>query len=909
MTDADHSATLPYPQHWEADVVLRDGTTAHVRPITPADRDALQRFHTGQSQQSTYMRFFAHLERLSDRDLARFTHVDYVDRCAIVATTTSAREPGVERIIGVARFDRVDADEAEVAFNVSDHIQGKGLGSVLLEHIADAAREVGIRRFTAEVLPHNARMLAVFTEAGYDQTQYVDDGIVTVSVDLDPTVRSEHVMAEREHRAESRSMQRLFRPRRMVLIASLTDEPTPEETRLASAALSSGIGVAGQVLHVVGLTPVTIRDAQRRHGMRDTFVHHADVRSFLADDTTFDLAVITVADHATAPILAILADKGIHTAVMMSSGFAEKGAHGLRLQRDMLRTAHGAGIRIVGPASHGLFSSTSDAPFNASLAPSLPPAGTVGLFCQSAAMAVTLLATVGRRRLGVANFLSAGNRADISGNDLMQFWHDDTDTHAVGMYLESIGNPRKFARIARRLSRRKPVVVVSAGQSGHIVPRGHAVRQTSTPRKTLDHMFQQAGVIRTANTHELVDTLQYFATQPLPGGPRVAIVATSESLAAITAEAARSSGLDVRHMGVIPPLAPARDVHATIEEAYACSDVDTVVIAHVPTVTDVGADTLAAIAKNAAHHRIPTVACMYGFHGLTPELTSDGVTVPAYSTPEDAIKVLRHVHGYTTWLATDQGDRIEHHDIDRHRVSQLLSAAPDGPASAELTANVLAAYGITVWEAVTVATSGEAVAAAQTVGWPVALKSTADALRHRADLGGVRLGLHTPEELERAFHAMRTELSQQLGRSPSDPCFTFSVQKMAPSGVACVMRTREDELFGPVISFGLSGDATDLLDDLSYGIAPLTTTDAITMVRSLGAAPRLFGYKGLPTADTDAITDLLGRLSQLADHHPQIRELELYPVVVAHQGAAVLSARLIIQPAQRYDKQRRQLPQ
>ena len=222
---------------------------------------------------------------------------------------------------------------------------------------------------------------------------------------------------------------------------------------------------------------------------------------------------------------------------------------------------------------------------------------------------------------------------------------------------------------------------------------------------------------------------------------------------------------------------------------------------------------------------------------------------------------------------------------------------------------MLAAYGITVWEAVTVATSAEAVAAAQTVGWPVALKSTADALRHRADLGGVRLGLHTPEELERAFHAMRTELSQQLGRSPSDPCFTFSVQKMAPSGVACVMRTREDELFGPVISFGLSGDATDLLDDLSYGIAPLTTTDAITMVRSLGAAPRLFGYKGLPTADTDAITDLLGRLSQLADHHPQIRELELYPVVVAHQGAAVLSARLIIQPAQRYDKQRRQLPQ
>ncbi|WP_029069786.1 GNAT family N-acetyltransferase [Jonesia quinghaiensis] len=908
MSSSEDTFHQAYPQHWEADVVLRDGTTAHLRPIIPTDREALQQFHTAQSQQSTYMRFFAYLERLSDRDLTLFTEVDYTDRVAIIATITDSTAPTTERIIGVARFDRIEADEAEVAFNISDQLQGKGLGSVLLEHIADAAREVGIRRFTAEVLPQNSKMLSVFTEAGYQSNHYVDDGIVTVSVNLDPTARSLQVMAEREYRAEARSMARLYAPQRIVLVASLTDEATPEETRLATAAIRSQCGVTGQQLHIVGLTPVTIRDAQQRHGLGDNFVHHHNLDAFRRDTTTFDLAMIAVADHATTPLLGVLAAKGIHTAVLLSSGFAEGGEHGLTLQREMLRTAHATGIRIVGPASYGLFSHTATPPFNASLAPTLPRPGSIGLFCQSGAMAVTLLTTITRRDLGISTFLSAGNRADISGNDLMQYWHDDTTSTAVGMYLESIGNPRKYARIARRLSRKKPVVAVIAGQSGHIVPRGHAVRTTQTPRKALDHMFQQSGVIRTANTHEMVDTLQYFATQPLPGGHNIAILASSEALAAITAEAAWSAGITITHTRIITHNTPTADVQNTVAAIYAAPDVDIVVFAHVPTTADLSHTTLAAIAAAAASSHKPTVASVFGLHGLTSALTSAEHTIPAYSTPEDAIKVLRNVLDYATWVTEDHGTHVDFDGIDRHRAAHLIAGAPHGPATPELTRDILAAYGIDLWDSITVHDAESAIAAAHTLGWPVALKSTVEALRHRADLGGVRLNISTPEELATDFADMSIDLSRHLGTTHEALTAGFTVQRMAPSGVACVLRTSEDDLFGPVVSFGLSGDATDLLDDLSYGIAPLTTRDTHTMVTSIAAAPRLFGYKGLPTADTNAIEELLGRLSLLADHHPQISALELYPVVVAHHGAAVLSARIDIQPARRHDGLRRQLP-
>ncbi|MFD4991789.1 GNAT family N-acetyltransferase [Cellulosimicrobium cellulans] len=918
-----------YPVEWEADVVLRDGTTTHVRPIRPEDADALQRFHVGQSERSTYLRFFAPMERLSERDLERFTRVDHVDRVALVAVRprdgvdvgTPDAEVGEaqEDIIGVARFDRTGTSEAEVAFNIADSAQGRGLGSVLLEHVAAAARERGVRRFTAEVLPQNGKMLAVFREAGYDVRQQMDDGFVQVSVDLDPTERSRAVMADREHRAEARSMQGLLGATSVVLVgpgAPPGDGPdhdgAPLDRVLAHRALAALVRSPDVTVHVVGA------GADVPDGGPAPLVH-----TTLADvPGPVDLAVVALPPPDAIDAVRQLARLDVRGVVVLSAGFAETGPDGLALQRELLRVAHTAGLRVVGPASYGLLRTgeTRERPaLAAMLAEDLPLPGVVGLFSQSAPMAVTLLATTARRGLGVSSFLSAGHRADVSGNDLMQYWQDDAATQVVCLYLESIGNPRKFSRIARRLASVKPVVVVTAGRSGQVVPPGHAVRSTRAPRRTLEEMLRQSGVIRAENTHHMIDIAQLLAHQPLPRGRRVGILASSASLAALVAEASSSAGLVVARSDFLPEDASSDELAATVDALYAPDACDVVVVVQVPVVHPRREDVSHAVALAAARTGRTTVASMLGLHGLTDELSApdapDGgasdalLRVPAYSTPEDAVAALGAVVRYARWREADHGTPVRPAGVDAGRARALVEGALAGRDAVDLdpatTADLLACYGVRLWPARRVRTADEAVAAAREIGWPVALKSTAAGLRHRADLGGVRLDIADETELRSDIAQMREALAAVLPGAADQP---FEVQAMADAGVACVVRSTEDQLFGPVVSFGLAGDAVDLLGDVAYGVPPLTDVDVAAMVRSVRAAPRLFGYMGTHVVATAALEDVLARVSVLADDLPEVRSLELYPVVVSEREAAVLSARVTLADAQRADALRRALP-
>ncbi len=360
--------------------------------------------------------------------------------------------------------------------------------------------------------------------------------------------------------------------------------------------------------------------------------------------------------------------------------------------------------------------------------PQRPPHGGIGLFCQSSAIAVTLLSTVTRRQLGVSNFLASGNRADISGNDLMQFWQEDTSSTSVGMYLESIGNPRKFSRIARRLSRIKPIVAVSAGQTGYVVPRGHAVSPTHAPRKTLDQMLKQSGVIRAQNTHELVDTLQFFETQPLPQGKRVGIIANSEALAAIAAEAAHSALLEVtEHIHVLRSLDNPNDTQQVLDAVYGPHACDIVILAYVPTIGEFPKELAHTIATMAANTQRPTIASVYGLHGVTEPFTVQGphgpLSVPAYSTPEDAIRALKNVVGYAQWLAEDHGQRVHFDDIDRHKAAALIATVGAGLTPQEETAHILKAYGIDLWPSYRVHTVEQAQNMAAELGYPVVLKA------------------------------------------------------------------------------------------------------------------------------------------------------------------------------------------
>jgi acyl-CoA synthetase (NDP forming)/RimJ/RimL family protein N-acetyltransferase len=884
----DAPGGLPYPVHWEADVVLRDGATAHLRPINPDDAGNLVRFHEGQSAESIYLRYFAPMPHLSQRDLHRFTHVDNHNRVAFVITLGEA-------IVGIARYDRIDSASAEVAFNVSDAHQGRGLSSVLLEHLAAAARENGIRRFVAEVLPRNRKMLTVFRQAGYEVAARFEDGVVSLHFDIHPTDRSLQVMEAREHRAEARSVERLLNPASLAVFGASRRPGTVGHRLIADLVAGDFTGR----LHVV-------------HPEADSVLGIPAVRHLDQIGEPVDLAIVAVPADRVPDVVHECASGGVRGLVVVSSGFAETGAPGLARQRELVRVARANGMRVVGPNSWGLINADSAVRLNVSLMPELPKEGRLGLFSQSGGLSVAVLDAVARLGLGVSTFLSAGNRADVSGNDCMQYWEEDLRTGAVGLYLESIGNPRKFSRIARRLARSKPVIVLKSGTSEFGTPPGHAVRRSAAPSEAFDSMLRQSGCIRVETITQMLDVAQLVLHQPLPAGRRVGIVGNSDALDALIADACVSWQLVVPHEPVsLHPQAGPDEFRTALQGTFT-RDVDCVVAAFIPPIAT-EADEVARVLSqvSATYPQVPVVACFLGIRGVSAAL-SDPRVIPSYPTPEEAVRALATVERYAAWRRRDPGQPYEPADLDlaaAHAiVGEALAAAEphDADAGLELdparTADLLAAVGIRLWPQTPVATAQAAIDAARRHGYPVVLKTTVPHLRHRFDLGGVRLNIDDDAELLEDFAQMRA----LLGPAGED---RLVVQAMAPPGVACVITSVEDPLFGPVVSFGLGGDASDLLGDVAHRIPPLTDVDIADLVRSVRAAPKLFGHRGAEPVDVVALEDLLGRLACLADELPEVASLELNPVIVGGRGLSVLSADVrLARPVGRSDAVRRELP-
>jgi len=877
-----------YPERWEADVVLRDGATAHLRPITPVDADRLQRLHVGQSAESVYFRFFAPMPRLSEADLTRFTHVDHVDRVALVATIG-------EDIVGVGRYDRVDDQSAEVAFTISDQHHGRGLGSVLLEHLAAAAWENRVRRFVADVLPTNRKMLAVFRDAGYEVTHHYDDGVLSLRFDIEPTHTQRAVMEAREHHGESRSVQALLSPRSVAVFGA---DAGPESLGYRILTDLATGGFTGQ-LHAVHPTAAEVAGVPA----------HPDLGDIGAP---VDLAVLAVPAEQALDVVHACARHGVRGLVVLSTGFGETGPEGLALQGELVRTARANGMRVLGPCSWGVINTAEEVRLNVSLSPELPRPGRLALFCQSGALSVSVLGEARRRDLGLSSFVSAGNRADVSGNDCSQYWEEDPATDAVGLYLESFGNPRKFARIVRRLGRRKPVIVVKSGTTRFAAVPGHAVRETRAPRGAFDALMRQCGCIHVENVHQLFDVAQLVIQQPLPEGPRVAVVANSTALAALIADACADWGLDVVHGPVaVADQADPSDFRDALVAAFAHPRVQSVVAAFIPSLTAGAAPMRAVLAEVSGTTRIPVVACLLGADRDTPgtgasEAGTQARPVPTFATPEEAVRALAAATRYGAWRRRDPGPWVDPPGQDPRAAEQfvagVLAAHPGGTLlTDEQAGELLACYGLSLWPSERVSTADEAVAAAQRLGWPVAVKVGVPQLRHRPDLGGVR------RDIARARHLRQNvaQLHERFG--PLDPG-GLVVQRMAPPGVACAVRSVEDPLFGPVVSFGLSGDASDLLGDIAHRIPPLTTRDVRELVRSVRAAPRLLGQDGFPAVHVGALEEVIARVSCLADDRPEVAELELNPVLVGESGAHVLGARIrVLPPPVRADSHRRVL--
>lgn len=881
-----------YPAHWEADIVLRDGGTARIRPLTPDDAGRLVAFYTDVSDQSKYYRFFAPYPRLSDRDVRRFTHHDYVNRVGLAVLVR-------DEIIATVRFDRIDetgrptetGTDAEVAFLVQDAHQGRGVASALLEHIAAVAGERGIRRFIAEVLPDNRKMGKVFTDAGYTQHRSFADGVLHFELDLEPTERSLAVMRSREHRAEARSTQRLLAPGSVAVIG---------------AGRSPG-GVGRSVLrNLVGSGFTGKVQAVNRNADTDELDGVPLRRSLAELPDPVDLAVIAVPADQVIAVVAECGAHGVQGLVVVTAGYAETGVAGRARQRDLVRQARAAGMRVIGPNAFGLLNTDPAVRLNASLSPQLPARGPLGVFSQSGAIGAALLEAAHRRGLGLSSFASTGNRADVSGNDLLQYWEEDEATRVVLLYLESFGNPRKFSRIARRISADKPIVVIKGGRHTGSIPAGHAAAVTRIDDSTVDTLFQQAGVVRVDTITELYDAADLFAHQPLPAGDRIAVVGNSDSLGLLTHDAALSAGLHPLPPQDLTTSATPEDFTAGLTAAIDRPDSDVVVAVVIPPIgtaelprfpgsglleadrTGRGAPTLDRIADalTAAATRANAAGKpLLLIHLALPELARPGL--PTYPRPERAVRALAHAVRHSAWRRNN-ADTGRIPELDgvaeapaRRQVAAALSSASEVQLDESASAALLAHYGIRVLGARPAADEQSAVAAATGLGYPVALKATGPGLRHRPDLGSVRLDLADETELRRAHR----ETTALLG-----PDARLVVQPMAARGVDTVVSATVDPAVGAILSFGLAGAASELLGDLAHRLVPATDHDVAGLVREIKAAPLLFGWRGAEPVDTDALEELLLRVSRLVDDLPEIAALTLEPVVVAPHGLAVLGA-------------------
>jgi acyl-CoA synthetase (NDP forming) len=692
-----------------------------------------------------------------------------------------------------------------------------------------------------------------------------------------PTDTQVGVMERREHRAEGASMQRLLTPERVVVLGR-----GGRVQSLVNSLLQGGF--RGEV------TAVSTDD-------RDV-VGVRTASSIATIDGKIDLALVSIPTSEMGAVVIDAAHKGAHAMVVLTGSDA-----GLSDNRTVVNLARAYGVRAIGPDALGLINTNPAVGLNASPGP-MPRVGGVGLFCQSAAVGVALLNHAVRQNLGLSSFISTGDFADVTANDVMQFWEDDEATRVCLLSIDSIGNPRKFSRITRRLAGRKPVVVFAPGRTSRASHAGVRGGLGHAPDDAVDALFRQAGVMVVHRRGAMFDIAKIASRQPLPSGQRVRLVTNSATLAAQLAHTVQRVGmLTAGDAVVMSSDCQAEHFAAAASSALAEEQVDSVVCAVVGVFESGTEAAHEALEKVAADSTKPVIGVFLDFHGVDDEGRGPDLMggLPTFDAPADAIQALAAVTAYAHWRHRDPG-AVPLIEVDeqaaKRTVNRVLSVASRGRelTDAEAT-DLLSAYGIPLVPKHSVASLQEAVAVAERLGWDVVLKATAQAVRGRPDLASVHRNIESPEEMAEAWRELG-ELVHELGLGLSDDLSVAEpvVQKMAPPGVALVVTSREDAAFGPILSLGLDGIASELLGDVVYRVPPLTTVDAAGMVRDLRAAPTLFGRHGSPGVDVASVQDLLHRVAQLADALPQLASVSLSPCVASSQGTAVLGARVFIAP-------------
>jgi len=876
------AATTDHRTAAAVDVILRDGSTLRLRAPAREDADALAAFFTGLSERSFYLRF--HGIRPVDDDLVRhFLDPDWQDRGVLIGELD-------DRIVAVAEYMRLrDERAAEAAFAVADELQGRGIGTRLLERLAAIAAEQGIERFVAEVMPENRAMLGVFEGAGLEVTRELDGGEFEVRFPIAPTERFIRTRDERDHLAVTASLRPFFEPKSVAVIGASRRRGSIGGELFRNVLAADFVGAA---------YPVN-RDGEPVGGV-PAYKSIADVPEVL------DLAVVCLPGPHVLDAADAALTRGVKALCVISSGFAEIGAEGRERQERLLDLVRAHGGRLVGPNCLGI--AVPRLGLNATFGPRSLPPGPIGFSSQSGALGLALLEKASERRLGFSSFVSIGNKADVSSNDLLEWWEDDDETQLVLLYLESFGNPQKFARLARRVARRKPVLALKSGatEAGARAASSHTAALASSDT-AVEALFRQAGVIRAGTLEELVDAAALLSSQPLPSGRRVGVLTNAGGLGILCADACAAAGLELPELSeetraTLQPLLPedaslanpvdllGSATEATFEAVIPAlledKRLDALIVLFVPPVV-AGADEVAEAILDAVNHAgtdKPVLAVLISRDGTPAALRKEGSSVASFAYPESAARALGLAARRAEWLRRPAGTVPPPPEVDFTAARRVVDAALEGRSEAWLdadaTRSLLEAYGVPVVPERVAETVDQAVDAAAELGLPVVLK-TAAAGAHKTEQGGIALDLSDADQVRAA--------AKRIGAP-------VLVQPMVTGGAELLAGIVQDPVFGPLVAFGPGGVFAELIGAAAFRIAPLTDVDANELVQEGKAGRLVAGFRGTPAADAPALIDLLHRLSLLAGQLPEVAELDLNPVIALPTGCVAVDARVRLTP-------------
>jgi acetyl coenzyme A synthetase (ADP forming)-like protein len=879
------------PARFQADVVLKDGSTLSIRTATAEDRAKVEDYLIGLSDESRRLRFWTPSVDVTEQ-ARRAVDVDGTDHVTLLALAGGADG----RVVGGAQFFReAGTHRAEVSMSVTDELQGHGLGSILLGHLAQAAQDAGVTTFVAEVLPENHRMIDVFRSSGFMIDIHAKPGMVEVEFPTTITAGTVEQFEEHERVAAANAVKTFLEAGSCAVIGASRDPET----------------IGGRLFRNLVTQPFAgvVYPVNPKADVVQGVSAYASIQEIPGQ---VELAFIAVPAAYVCDVAEACGQKGVRALVVISSGFGETGPEGQARQQQLVSICRSHGMRLIGPNCMGIANTDPEVKLNGTFVTAWPPEGRVAFMSQSGALGLAVMNQAGQLGMGLSSFVSVGNKADVSANDLLCYWEEDPRTDVVLLYLESFGNPRRFGRIARRMTRSKPIVAVKSGRSaaGLRATSSHTGALLAANDSTVDAVFRQHGVIRTDTLEEMFDVATLLANQPVPVGDRVAIVTNAGGLGIQCADTCEARGLRVPELSeqtstalraFLPAEASAgnpvdmiasagpKDYAQAIATVATDPGIDALIVIYIPPLEQDAPPIARAMVEaiEGLERKIPVLTCFMSARGIPDELKGPDVRVPSYAYPEQAAIALAHAAQHGTWRAKPEGTIPSFVDVREDEAHAIIAAALERGESwltPEEVSTLLDCYGLRRIRGASATTPEEAADAAARLGDRIALKAAGPV--HKTEVDAVRLDLAAAEVLQEA-RAMLERVKERGAAFEG-----FVVQQMVTGGTEMLVGAAKDPVFGPVIAVGAGGVTVELTRDVSVRVAPLTDLDAEEMVHELTTFPLLDGFRGSPKKDVSALVDVILRVAALADRHPEILEMDCNPVMVLPRGTAIVDARV-----------------